>query len=106
DDDLDLELVEELLNVGGTTGRGLQLVDRLSSDWGYDLLPDSPGKTVWAVIGAGPAAPRRAGTDLHTPEAPPVANVPMSHPVRIVAVPVWLALESELHLETLVREFQ
>jgi anti-sigma regulatory factor (Ser/Thr protein kinase) len=33
------------------SGRGLQIVKALSSDWGVDARADVPGKTVWAVVG-------------------------------------------------------
>ena len=32
------------------SGRGLHIVDRLSSQWGVDPLPDEPGKAVWASL--------------------------------------------------------
>jgi hypothetical protein len=31
-------------------GRGLELVGALSQDWGWDVLPDSDAKRVWAVL--------------------------------------------------------
>jgi hypothetical protein len=31
-------------------GRGLELVGALSHDWGWDVLPDSDAKRVWAVL--------------------------------------------------------
>lgn len=37
------------------TGRGLQIVNMLSSDWGYDSAV--AGKTVWFTLETGPASP-------------------------------------------------
>jgi len=32
-------------------GRGLLLVDAVSTDWGWQFPPDMGGKTVWALLG-------------------------------------------------------
>lgn len=132
DDDADLEAVEELLMVGATTGRGLRLVENLSSAWGWAPRPDGGGKSVWALVGqpAEPVAPAEAELAAPAEAEPGAAARPQaaaerpaavwpaagpeeagaspagSHPVRLVAVPVWLALESELNLDTLIRELQ
>jgi GAF domain-containing protein len=81
-----------------TTGRGLQVVSALATDWGVRRNGD--GKTVWATMRtAGTAAPRG-----RTPVVPP-AGVAL-RPVRMIAVPVRTALASELHLDALLRELQ
>jgi two-component sensor histidine kinase len=41
------------------TGRGLQIVELLSEDWGVDLTPKG-GKTVWFTVAAAPAEAQRA----------------------------------------------
>jgi anti-sigma regulatory factor (Ser/Thr protein kinase) len=38
-------------------GRGLRIVDMLSSSWGFDPLP-AGGKTVWFAVGSQPPAER------------------------------------------------
>jgi anti-sigma regulatory factor (Ser/Thr protein kinase) len=40
------------------SGRGLQIVDLLSTDWGVDVRPTSRGKTVWFSVRAQPEADR------------------------------------------------
>ena len=40
-----------------TGGRGLSIVDRLSTSWGVEDL--IPGKQVWSIIACAPAASRR-----------------------------------------------
>ncbi len=66
------------------SGRGLALVDALSSSWGYRDLDTGPGRTVWAAaawpvavsviceLGAGtcPVSPRRARYPLPGPPLP------------------------------------
>ena len=88
------------------TGRGLMVVASLADAWGVDV--DDRGKTVWMEVGTGAcpeAAPRRAGeADPSTPP-PPVRNAD-GLPVRLVGVPVRLALASDANLDDLVREFQ
>ena len=41
------------LDVGDAAedGRGLLLVDAVSTDWGWQFPPDMGGKTVWALLG-------------------------------------------------------
>ncbi len=41
------------------SGRGLEMVEALSEDWGWESVPGRPGKRVWALVG--PA--RQAGGD-------------------------------------------
>lgn len=33
------------------SGRGLEMVDTLSADWGWDVVPGWRGKRVWALLG-------------------------------------------------------
>ncbi|HWE55320.1 MAG TPA: ATP-binding protein [Acidimicrobiales bacterium] len=102
--DADFEVVEELLNVESTTGRGLQLVESLSLAWGRGPRDGAEGKVVWAVIG------RRPQTRLDresSAAAGPVEEPPeVGHPVHLIAIPVWLGLASEVNLDAMVREFQ
>ena len=43
-------------------GRGLRLVDRLSSDWGVDAHSEGEGKTVWAVVAVSSPSLHAGGT--------------------------------------------
>jgi len=43
-------------------GRGLRLVDRLSSDWGVDSHSEGEGKTVWAVVAVSSPSLHAGGT--------------------------------------------
>jgi Histidine kinase-like ATPase domain len=33
------------------SGRGLEMVEALSEDWGWESVPNWPGKRVWALVG-------------------------------------------------------
>ena len=99
-DDADLDDLEQLLRASATTGRGLQLLAALAPSWGVDH--DEHGKTVWAVLGD-VATP---GPDRLDDEPGPAGPAPEGRAARFVALPVRLALESDLHLDALVREFQ
>jgi len=33
------------------SGRGLEMVDALSEDWGWENVPGGGGKRVWAMLG-------------------------------------------------------
>ena len=45
------------------SGRGLEIIEMLAEDWGWETVPGWPGKKVWAVLKAtllpGPIPPRR-----------------------------------------------
>lgn len=98
DDPEETDAIEALLTRDATTGRGLALVQALADSWGVQRRED--GKTVWAVLGASPAGePAPAATAGKRPAAG-------GRPVRLVAVPVRLALESNLQADALVREVQ
>lgn len=43
-------------------GRGLRLVDRLSSAWGVEPLQEGVGKTVWAVVAVSSPSARSGAT--------------------------------------------
>ncbi|NAZ88069.1 ATP-binding protein, partial [Kineococcus indalonis] len=45
------------LGAAATTGRGLRVVEALSSEWGVDPLPAGRGKTVWFVPRPGADGP-------------------------------------------------
>ena len=100
DDDSDLEALEQLLSVSATTGRGLRLLGALARSWGVEH--DDGGKTVWAQLGEG--TPGSTGHVEGAPAAP--GHAARARTVSLVAVPVRLALESDLNLDALVREFQ
>jgi hypothetical protein len=92
------------------SGRGLLLVQRLSSDWGADV--HRGGKTVWALIEQAAVVDGDSSVDdllaLWTADdettpagAPSHALVPV-----ILAVDVAAMLDSRAHTEDLIRELQ
>lgn len=99
-DEPDLLVAEQM------TGRGLVLVDGLSSSWGWHRTPT--GKVVWASFGD--AAPSKAPTPgvapVSVPASSPVAQAGDQRPVRLLGVPVRLVYESDANLDDLTREFQ
>lgn len=106
--DGDFDLVEESM-----TGRGLLVVASLADAWGTEM--SETGKTVWMEAGTGAAGSAReldrevlAGHDrlLERDQTSPHEVEPGLVPVRLVAVPVRLALASDANLDDLIREFQ
>ncbi|HVM01878.1 MAG TPA: GAF domain-containing protein, partial [Acidimicrobiales bacterium] len=92
------------LDAEAMTGRGLTVVASVADAWGVEV--DGGGKTVWmeAGTGAGPAPAPAGGDDARAP-APPAAGLD-ARPVRLLGVPVRLALAGDANLDDLVREFQ
>ncbi len=92
--DDELDAVVAALAGSGTTGRGMALVERLSSRTG--AVVDDTGKVVWAELvlarehGALPRGPRPAGGP--------------ARPVRLLSLPVRLVLGSAAELDELLRE--
>ena len=91
-----------------TTGRGIELVAALSSDWGLRTLGDA-GKFVWFRIDAEPAG-AGAGLDQTWAEWD-VTGVGPSHPpedhaleVVLTALPPTLWLAAQEHHDALLRE--
>lgn len=95
----DLDLLEAALLGESMGGRGLRLVAEIVDAWG--VLEQDDQKTVWAEFRTGradsPSAPAR--DELY-------AAGTRRRPVRVVAVPVRLALESEANLEDVHRELE
>jgi hypothetical protein len=96
-----------------TTGRGLQMLQELADDWGWDPL--GAGKAVWFVLrGDGPS------TDGHEPHPDRPAPAPPSPlgryapaeqtdvlvTVRLLGVPVRVLAASREHHDDLMREFR
>lgn len=50
------EMHDEVPDLSTTSGRGLQIVDRVADSWGVDLDAGGPGKTVWFRLDAGAAS--------------------------------------------------
>ena len=58
-DDGDGEPVRRYSTPGAFTGRGLEIVERLSTSWGWEEGGDETGKTVWFEYPAGDVDQRR-----------------------------------------------
>jgi anti-sigma regulatory factor (Ser/Thr protein kinase) len=101
-EDLDeVDALRETLSDEGTTGRGLSLVEKLSDLWGVSAGPS--GKTVWAELRFVSSGSDGAG---HIAVAAPPQASSASHRVTLLAVPVWLMVESDRHYDDLLRELQ
>ncbi|MDX6227539.1 MAG: hypothetical protein QOI76_929 [Frankiales bacterium] len=92
-----------------TSGRGLLLVERLSSSWGVEVLAGG-GKVVWAVIDQ-VAVVVNASTaedllELWDTDAWPSDPMPGAFIEVSVDVDVQLMLASRVHTDDLVRELQ
>ena len=86
------------------TGRGLLVVSSVVDAWGS--LSNGAGKTVWIEVGTGmPAAPESEGASPLPPLPRPPAPVD-GVPIRMVAIPVRLALACDANLDDLIRELQ
>ena len=100
--------VRPALSMSNMTGRGLALVDALSSTWGVRRESDG-GKTVWCVLQAGTAAgdtardPALDALLTHWEDDP--ATVTERHTVVLGDVPTALLLEAKAHIDNIVREF-
>lgn len=99
------------LGAGGQsmTGRGLSLIEGLTRAWG--VAPNNGGKTVWAELEAGAAAPSDLDAEaliaLWAEEELPrdrSTGDPV-HTVRLGDVPTDLLLTAKAHVDDLVREF-
>ncbi|HET9443589.1 MAG TPA: ATP-binding protein, partial [Acidimicrobiales bacterium] len=101
----------DVLDTEAMTGRGLLVVASVADAWGVD--EGNGGKTVWMEIGTG-APPAALPAAPPAPPAPPADTAPVVPgapgaevvAVRLVAVPVRLALANDANLDDLVREFQ
>ena len=84
--------------VRGVTGRGLAIVEQLTTAWGVvaTVVAGRPGKIVWAelVAASGVASANRAPVDVAIGEA------------VFLEVPIRLFLASESHLDALLRDMQ
>lgn len=87
-----------------TTGRGLGIVEELTSAWGVQV--DGAVKWVWAELSAGDARPDRPAERPAAAPASPGPLPPGWHVVRLVDCPVALGLAQDDHLDDLVRELQ
>ncbi len=93
---------------GATTGRGLELVTLLSHRYGTDA--DGAGKTVWFEIGTEapvPVAPAASRSDETGDETGgETGGSSAGHPaeIRLLGVPVALALAWRQHIDALLRE--
>ena len=91
---------------GNMTGRGLALIDALSSSWGV-LREPTGGKTVWCELSARGGGDRVAAvefdevftTEVLLPSAEPRYTVVLGD------VPTNMLVEAKAHADNLVREF-
>ncbi len=87
------------------TGRGLALVEAVSTRWGVDRAPGG-GKRVWAELSTNPAA--ATGQPLNDDLLDwtgVVDGAPGYFTVRLGDVPTNLLIEAKAHIDNLVREF-
>jgi len=89
-----------------STGRGLLLLDRLATAWGVEERP--AGKVVWFDVALTPAArrhrPPRRSTRVGSGDLQ--RTTPGGSLVRLLRVPVALAVETAAHYDGLARELQ
>ena len=101
--------------LSAATGRGLDLVAKLSSGWGVDLTGD--GKTVWCEVlsGGGVELDEDALLDAWgdlldddeptgSPPPPVVVAPTPAAPIRLLRYPVRRGLRSREHSDALLRE--
>ncbi|MGH8981084.1 MAG: ATP-binding protein [Acidimicrobiales bacterium] len=91
------------------TGRGLRLIDALSTEWGVTRSAD--GKVVWFVVTTDSGTRDVLGTHFGSVEVPireaPAARAPSERPtvtVQILSIPLDVYLEAEQHNDAIMRE--
>jgi serine phosphatase RsbU (regulator of sigma subunit)/anti-sigma regulatory factor (Ser/Thr protein kinase) len=93
-------------SLSNMTGRGLALVEAVTSRWGVDRAPGN-GKTVWAQLEENaPTAedPRQADAlPAQWDDAPPTGE--KRYTVVLGDVPTSLLIAAKAHIDNLVREF-
>lgn len=111
--------VAQVLASETMTGRGLHVVSSVADAWGVET--GEHAKLVWAEFGTGPrpgpgtrsiGGGESAGVapaspaDLVGPIELPGSGLIGLHGVRLIGVPVRLAMASDANLDDLIREFQ
>lgn len=81
------------------TGRGVRLLDELSSDWGVEV--DDSGKRVWFRLQSGPHPMSSISAGTHELTAAPRDTLT----VELVNVPMPLYARWQQHAEALLREY-
>jgi len=85
---------------GAPTGRGIRLLDDLSSDWGVQFA--GRGKRVWFRLNSASAS---AQTSPFAPSTQEAAAPPNAVTVEFVNVPLQLYARWQQHAEALLREY-
>ena len=123
DGDVLLEVIDEMplqlsavqprttsLDNAGMTGRGLSVLATLATEWGVDRVEldgAGEGKVVWARLAVEPVAVTRSPPfDLDDLGPPPAPSPEPRQEAELVDVPARTFLESEAHLEDVLRELQ
>ena len=91
---------------GNMTGRGLALVDALSSSWGV-LREPAGGKTVWCELSGRPGSDRVSAVELDDAFniELPLSSAEPRYTVVLGDVPTTMLVEAKAHVDNLVREF-
>jgi serine phosphatase RsbU (regulator of sigma subunit)/anti-sigma regulatory factor (Ser/Thr protein kinase) len=103
---LPMRLAPSTMNM---TGRGLALVEALSSKWGVERLPDG-SKTVWCELRPGSASVASEPTEQDVTELlaqweDPATTAEERYTVVLGDVSTELLLTAKAHIDNLVREF-
>jgi anti-sigma regulatory factor (Ser/Thr protein kinase) len=96
---------------GATTGRGMELLQDLADDWGWNFVPG--GKVVWFVVGNGHAAGRHPAGPVTESVASPMGRYAGAADgtgttvrVELLGVPVRVLAAAREHHDSVMREFR
>jgi serine phosphatase RsbU (regulator of sigma subunit)/anti-sigma regulatory factor (Ser/Thr protein kinase) len=100
--------VRTLASTQNMTGRGLALVEELTSAWGFEASEDGGGKVVWAELSTTTQHDDNADSGIDAllaawDDDDPTAE--QRYTVVLGDVPTSLLVEAKAHIDNLVREF-